>query len=160
MTDPAKTIEVYHSLLAVARQLRKLAHQSAADLGLTVHQIGILNSILKHPGQTQKEVTERLVFAKSRVSLHIDALVLKGLVTRSASEQDRRETRLDLTSAGEALCKQYNEDAYSYKMLGAALDHFSGDEVQSLIRMHTQLLAQLTQNQDIPTPADPGEGCS
>ncbi|AIQ41251.1 MarR family winged helix-turn-helix transcriptional regulator [Paenibacillus sp. FSL R7-0297] len=148
MTDPAQTIEVYHSLLAVARQLRKLAHQSAADLGLTVHQIGILNSLLKHPGQSQKEITERLVFAKSRVSLHIDVLAEKELVTRTASEADRRETRLNLTPAGEALCRQYNEDAYSYQMLGAALDHFSGEEVQSLIQMHSQLLEQLTRNQD------------
>jgi DNA-binding MarR family transcriptional regulator len=148
MTDPAQTIEVYHSLFAVARQLRKLAHQSAADLGLTVHQIGILNSLLQHPGQSQKELTERLVFAKSRVSLHIDALAEKELVTRVPSEADRRETKLNLTTAGEALCKQYNEDAYSYKMLGAALDHFSGEEVQSLILMHTQLLAQLTRSQE------------
>lgn len=159
MTDPAQTIEVYHSLLAAARQLRKLAHQSAADLGLTVHQIGILNSLLKYPGQSQKEITERLVFAKSRVSLHIDALVEKGLVTRTPSEVDRRETKLDLTAAGEALCSQYNEDAYTYKMLGAALDHFSGEEVQSLIRMHTKLLAELAQHQDTDPPLTRQEDC-
>lgn len=148
MADPVQTIEVYHSLLAVARQLRKLAHQSAAELGLTVHQIGILNSLLKQPGQSQKDLTQQLVFAKSRVSLHIDALAEKGLVTRTPSEVDRRETKLNLTSAGEALCRQYNEDAYSYKMLGAALEHFSGEEVRSLIHMHTQLLSQLTRDQD------------
>lgn len=143
MADREQTIEVYQSYFAVARQLKKLAHQSAADLGLTVHQIGILNFLLQHPGQTQKEVTERLVFNKSRVSLHIDALALKGLVTRTVSELDRRETMLFLTTEGEMLCKRYNEEAWSHKVLGEALAPFKEDELRQLIHMNKQLLLHL-----------------
>ncbi|WP_379153053.1 MarR family winged helix-turn-helix transcriptional regulator [Paenibacillus sp. sgz5001063] len=143
MADREQTIEVYQSFFAVARQLKKLAHQSAADLGLTVHQFGILNSLLQHPGQTQKDVTERMIFNKSRVSLHIDALALKGLVTRAVSELDRRETKLYLTAEGEALCLRYNEEAWSHKVLGDALEQFNEDELRQLIHMNKQLLLQL-----------------
>ncbi|MBW4083352.1 MarR family winged helix-turn-helix transcriptional regulator [Paenibacillus sp. S150] len=143
MTYREQTIEVYQSYFAVARQLKKLAHQSAAKLGLTVHQIGILNFLLGHPGQTQKEVTERLVFNKSRVSLHIDALALKGLVNRAVSEQDRRETKLYLTPAGEALCQQYNGEAWSHQVLGEALEQFTEQELKQLIHMNKQLLLHL-----------------
>lgn len=143
MVDKQQTIEVYNSFFAVARQLKKLAHQSAANLGLTVHQIGILNSIRTDPGLTQKEVTERLIFAKSRVSLHIDALVEKGLATREASELDRRETKLYLTADGDKLCLRYNEEAYSHKVLEIALQRFSKEELDSLVEMHKQILAQL-----------------
>lgn len=143
MVDKQQTIEVYNSFFAVARQLKKLAHQSAANLGLTVHQIGILNSIRTDPGLTQKEVTERLIFAKSRVSLHIDALVEKGLATREISELDRRETKLYLTSGGDKLCLRYNEEAYSHKVLEIALQRFSKEELDSLVAMHKHILAQL-----------------
>lgn len=148
MIDHEQTREVYQSFFAISRQLKKLAHQSAAKLGLTVHQIGILNSIQGHPGQTQKEITERLVFAKSRVSIHIDVLAEKGLVTRRVSEQDRRETRLYITPEGEVLCQKYNEEAYAYKLLGTALEAFNGDEIRSLLRMNRQLLSHLMQEQE------------
>ncbi|QSF47128.1 MarR family winged helix-turn-helix transcriptional regulator [Paenibacillus tianjinensis] len=148
MVDPEHTMEIYHSYFKVARQLKRLAHQGAASLGLTVHQIGVLNSIHENPGQTQKEVTERLVFAKSRVSLHIDSLAEKGLVSRITSEQDRRETKLFITSEGETLCRRYNEEAFSYKMLSSALEQFPEEDIQSLLRMNKQLLAHLMQVQD------------
>lgn len=151
MIDPQQTSEVYHSFFAVSRQLKKLAHQSAAKLGLTVHQIGILNSIQDNPGQSQKEVTERLVFAKSRVSTQIDALAEKNLVTRVISEQDRRETKLYITPAGEELCKRYNEEAFSYKVLGSALEQFSGEEIDTLLRMNRQLLDKLALAQEQET---------
>lgn len=141
-------IEVYHSFFAVARQLKKLAHHSAANHGLTVHQLGILNSVYRIPGQTQKELTERLVFAKSRLSIHIDALAEKGLVQRMTSEQDRREIKLYITPAGEELCMRYNEEAFSHKVLEAALTQFSEEEIQSLLHMNRQLLSHLMQVQD------------
>lgn len=142
------TIEVYNSFFAVARQLKKLAHQSAANHGLTVHQLGILNSIQGTPGQTQKELTERLVFAKSRLSIHIDTLAEKGLVQRIPSEQDRREIKLYITADGEELCSRYNEEAFSHKVLGAALTQFSGEDIESLLDMNTKLLSHLMQAQD------------
>ncbi|KWX86554.1 hypothetical protein AMQ83_18225 [Paenibacillus riograndensis] len=143
MADREQTIEVYQSFFAVARQLKRLAHQSAANLGLTVHQIGILNFLRQHPGQTQKEVTDSLVFNKSRVSLQIDTLALKGLVTRSVSELDRRETRLYLTEEGETLCLRYNEEAWAHKVLGEALEQFSAQELEQLIHMNKLLLLHL-----------------
>jgi len=138
-----QTIEVYNSFFSIARRLIKLNHQSAASLGLTVHQISILNAVRTDPGLTQKEVTERLVFAKSRVSTHIESLVEKGLVTREVSETDRRETKLFITETGNDLCLQYNEEAVSYKALGVSLQQFTQEEIATLLRMHEHLLNQL-----------------
>ncbi|WP_187355277.1 MarR family winged helix-turn-helix transcriptional regulator [Paenibacillus tengchongensis] len=140
-----RTVDIYNSFFAVSRQLKKLAHQSAAELGLTVHQIGILNTVLARPGLTQKEVTEQLVFAKSRVSLHIDALVEKGLVDRRASEQDRRETRLYITAAGEECCLRYNTEAAAFKVLEEALSRFTESETAGLLKLNLELLGKLKQ---------------
>lgn len=145
MIDMQQTIEVYNSFFSIARRLKKLNHHIAASLGLTVHQLGILNAVRTDPGLTQKDVTERLVFAKSRVSIHIESLVEKGLVIREVSESDRRETKLSLTPEGEALCLRYNDEAISYKALGVSLQQFSQEEVASLLRMHEHLLSQLSE---------------
>lgn len=148
MIDPEQTREVYNSFFAISRQLKKLAHQNAANHGLTVHQISILSSIQETPGQSQKEITERMVFAKSRVSLHIDILAEKGLVTRIVSEQDRRETQLYITPAGEEVCLKYNEEDVAHKVLGAALEPFKREELDFLLQMNRQLLSHLVQEQE------------
>ncbi|BCG58819.1 MarR family winged helix-turn-helix transcriptional regulator [Paenibacillus sp. URB8-2] len=143
MHDNRHTAEVYHSFFSVARQLKRLAHQSAAEVGLTVHQLDILRLIRKVPGLTQKEVTERLRVPKSRVSLHIDALVEKELAVRETSPQDRRETLLRSTSAGEELCERYDREDQSRLALDQALRQFSAEEIGSLLDMHQRLLDKL-----------------
>ncbi|WP_025700051.1 MarR family winged helix-turn-helix transcriptional regulator [Paenibacillus durus] len=143
MDDHCHTAEVYRSFFSVARQLKRLAHQSAAEAGLTVHQLDILRLIRTVPGLTQKEVTERLRMPKSRVSLHIDALVEKEFAVREISPQDRRETLLHLTPAGGALCEQYDREDLSRKALAGALRQFSHDEIERLLTMHERLLNEL-----------------
>lgn len=143
MHDPRHTAEVYHSFFSVARQLKRLAHQSAAEAGLTVHQLDILRLIRSVPGLTQKEVTERLRVPKSRVSLHIDALVEKELAVRETSRQDRRETLLRLTPAGEELCERFDREDQSRLALEQALGQFSAEEIGTLLDMHQRLLDEL-----------------
>jgi DNA-binding MarR family transcriptional regulator len=139
----AKEMDIYQSFFKIARQLKRLAFQSAADLGLTVHQINILESVRLNPGQKQKDLTEKLVFAKSRVSVYIDQLVEKGLVLREPSEQDRREIQLFITPAGEELCQVYKQEAASYKALSAALAHLRKEDVDRLSELHQQILKHL-----------------
>ncbi|MDT3425775.1 DNA-binding MarR family transcriptional regulator [Paenibacillus forsythiae] len=143
MDEHCRTAEVYRSFFSIARQLKRLARQSAAEIGLTVHQLDILRLIRTAPGLTQKEVTERLRVPKSRVSLHIDALVDQALAVRETSLQDRRETLLRPTPAGEALCEQYNREDLSRKALAGALRQFTPEEIERLLEMHERLLNNL-----------------
>ncbi|AIQ12526.1 MarR family winged helix-turn-helix transcriptional regulator [Paenibacillus durus] len=143
MDDHCHTAEVYRSFFSIARQLKRLAHQSAAESGLTVHQLDILRLIRTAPRLTQKEVTERLRMPKSRVSLHIDALVDKEFAVRETSPQDRRETLLRSTPAGETLCEHYDRDDLSRKALAGALRQFSPEEIELLLTMHERLLNEL-----------------
>ncbi|MCM3626976.1 MarR family transcriptional regulator [Paenibacillus glycanilyticus] len=139
----ADSMDIYQSFFRITRQLKKLAFHSAANLGVTVHQINILESVRLNPGRKQKELTEQLVFAKSRVSVHIDQLVEKGLIIREPSEQDRREIQLFITTAGEELCLLYNQEAASYKALSGALEQLSSDDVEKLHQLHQQILSHL-----------------
>ncbi|WP_052339482.1 MarR family winged helix-turn-helix transcriptional regulator [Gorillibacterium massiliense] len=145
MHDTNHTVagEVYKSFFAVTKQLKQLSHQSAGEIGLTMSQMVILNHVRSQPGLTQKAVTEHLLFSKSRVSIHIDVLVEKGLVIREIPETDRRETKLILTPEGEALCERYNKEALPFTALQAALQAFSQDEIDRMLELHRRLLSNL-----------------
>lgn len=137
--------EVYRSFFSVARQLKRLAHQSAAEIGLTVHQVEILRQIVNSPGLSQKEVTERLRVPKSRVSLHIDALTEKELVIREVSPEDRRETLLSPTPAGTDLCAKYSREDAAHRALDGALASFTHTEITEMLNMHDRLLRALSE---------------
>ncbi|PEJ57285.1 MarR family transcriptional regulator [Bacillus sp. AFS002410] len=148
VSELQQAIELTNSLFSIARQLKRLSFQTATKLGLTVQQLIILNSIRNKEGLTQKELTERLLSAKSRVSLSIDELEKKNYVTRVTSAVDRRETQLFLTSEGILICQRYREESEAYKSLASSMEQFSEEEINSLIRMQKQILTHLVNEQN------------
>lgn len=147
MSDLQQAIDLTNSFVSIARQLKKISLQTATKLGLTFQQLIILNSIRNNEGLTQKELTERLRTAKSRVSLSIDELEKKNYVKRETSANDRRETQLFLTPDGERLCQRYREESEAYKSLANSLEQFSQDELNILIDMQKKILTDLSNEQ-------------
>ncbi|MFF2876187.1 MarR family winged helix-turn-helix transcriptional regulator [Gottfriedia sp. NPDC057991] len=147
MSDFQQAIDLTNSFVSIARQLKKISLLTATKLGLTFQQLIILNSIRNNEGLTQKELTERLRTAKSRVSLSIDELEKKNYVKRETSAYDRRETQLFLTPDGERLCQRYREESEAYKSLANSLEQFSQDELNILIDMQKKILTDLLNEQ-------------
>lgn len=135
--------EIIQSFVTINKALTKFTQQNAASLGLTLPQMGILNTIFSAPGITLKEITEKLFISKSTVSVSVDDLVKTGLVERKSSVDDRREIKLKVTNKGKELSRKSCDNALSYKAMLLALEKISEDEIQSLIRIHKKLLAQL-----------------
>lgn len=134
---------VVQSFMTISRTLVKFTQQNADSLGLTVTQMGILNTIRTSPGITLKEITERLFSPKSTISISVDSLVNLGLVARKSSEEDRREVNLKLTREGEEVSKKSCENAVSYRAMLSALEKLSEEDVQSLLRIHRELSMHL-----------------
>ena len=67
--------EVVQSFVTINKEIIKFTHQNASSLGLTVQQMGILNTIYALPNVTLKEISERLSVPKSTVSVNVDELV-------------------------------------------------------------------------------------
>ena len=135
--------EVVQSFMSVSKTLVKFTQQNASSLGLSVLQMGILNTIYAAPNITLKEITEKLQLPKSTVSSNVDDLFEAKLIERKTGEDDRREINLKLTAAGETLAKQSCQNASSYKAMAAALNDFSEEEIQQLLRLHKALLSNL-----------------
>ena len=74
----------------------------ANHFDISVEQFQILRLIRKGAGSVSELATARQI-SRSGMSQAIDILVDKGLITRTESAEDRRYTRLELTSQGDDL---------------------------------------------------------
>jgi DNA-binding MarR family transcriptional regulator len=70
--------------------------------GLTMEQFNVLRILKgKHPEpMCVKDIGSRIVEKNSNVPRIIDRLIIKKMVKRAPSEQDKRETLISLTPAG------------------------------------------------------------
>ena len=135
--------EVVQSFMMISKTLAKFTQQNAESLGLTLPQLGILNTIYSSPVITLKALTEKLLIPKSTASVNVDELVNLSLVERKASEDDRREVNLTLTTAGMEISKKSIQTPASYIAMIAALEKLSTDDIHALLRIHKELLTLL-----------------
>jgi MarR family transcriptional regulator, organic hydroperoxide resistance regulator len=136
--------QVVQSFMTISRTLVRFTQLNASSLGLTVQQMGIVNTIYASPRITLKEVTEKLQLSKSTVSVNVDELVKLKLIERKTSEEDRREINLELTSEGKMLAQKSCENASSYKAMLSVLEVISDEKIQLLMEIHQELLDNLT----------------
>ncbi|EJS58451.1 MULTISPECIES: MarR family winged helix-turn-helix transcriptional regulator [Bacillus] len=137
--------EVVQSFVTINKEIIKFTHQNASSLGLTVQQMGILNTIYALPNVTLKEISERLSVPKSTVSVNVDELVNLQFIERKQSDEDRREIKLKVTNQGQEASKKSIENSTSYKAMELALQQLQEDDVQTLLRIHKDLLISLQQ---------------
>lgn len=132
--------EVVQSFMMISRTLAEFTQQNAESLGLTLPQLGILNTIYSCPLITLKEITDKLFIPKSTASVNVDELVNLGFVERKASKDDRREINLSLTAKGKELSKKSAETPASYNAMISALEKIPKEDVQTLLLIHKELL--------------------
>ncbi|CAG9613455.1 hypothetical protein BACCIP111899_02670 [Bacillus rhizoplanae] len=137
--------EVVQSFVTINKEIIKFTHQNASSLGLTVQQMGILNTIYAIPNITLKDISERLSAPKSTVSVNVDELVNLGLIERKQSQEDRREIKLKVTTKGQEVSKKSIENSTSYKAMALALEQLQEEDIQTLLRIHKDLLVSLQQ---------------
>ncbi len=135
--------ELVQSFMSVSKILTKYTALNAESLGLTILQMGILNTINSHPCITLKEITNKLSISKSTVSVNVDTLVNLKLIERKTNEENRREINLTILPKGKELSIKSSHNAFSYKAMLSALEAFSEDEISFLIKTHSKLLKQL-----------------
>ncbi|ADR33292.1 transcriptional regulator, MarR family [Sulfuricurvum kujiense DSM 16994] len=93
----------------------------------------ILIRLSEKEGLTQKELAQDTYFEQSNLTLMLNRLELKGLVKRSAKENDRRAYIVTITPAGKRLREtlvQMGED-----VMDRALRGLSGEQKEALSYM-------------------------
>lgn len=93
----------------------------------------ILIRLSEKEGLTQKELAQDTYFEQSNLTLMLDKLELKGLVKRSAKENDRRAYIVTITPEGKKLrdtLVQMGED-----VMDRALKGLNGEQKEALSHM-------------------------
>lgn len=90
------------NLMYSAWWIKTILAKELKEYGLTHEQYNVLRILRgKHPESLcVKDIAGRMIEKNSNVPRIIDRLVIKKLVKRGTSSQDRRETTITLTGAG------------------------------------------------------------
>ncbi len=79
--------------------------QRVAPLGISLAQHDVLANVVHSPGLTQQEIADRLLVARSNVSMLLSSMEKSGLLERSKDDSDRRIRRIFLTPRGRQIAE-------------------------------------------------------
>jgi DNA-binding MarR family transcriptional regulator len=100
VTEPSN--ETRAAVLALTRVARLLERTLAAEeTGLNISEFRMLSAVAGGEARASR-LAHRLAVGKPTVSSTVDALVRRGLLTRTAHDADQRAVDLALTAEGEA----------------------------------------------------------
>ena len=122
------------NLLYSAWWIKTILTKELKEYGLTHEQYNVLRILKgKHPESLcVKDIAGRMIEKNSNVPRIIDRLVIKKLVKRGTSSQDRRETNITLTGAGLSILESSTQEVN--KTINSQL-HISEEEAEQLNRL-------------------------
>lgn len=100
--------------------------------GLTIAEIHTLVAIGLHDSVPMKTIAARLGVTLATVNASVGKLEKKGYLTRTRSEQDRRQVLAHLTNSGRKAVRVH--DAFHHKMVESALEGLSVEEEKALVK--------------------------
>lgn len=111
---PAEDALLFRTLLLVGRALGHLADDAIRPSGLAEAEFRVLMQLYSRPDGVgnPSELCAGSAHSPANISRITDTLVARGLISRTASEQDRRRMILSVTSEGEALIRSFLPAAY------------------------------------------------
>ncbi|MFN3144697.1 MAG: MarR family winged helix-turn-helix transcriptional regulator [Paracoccaceae bacterium] len=147
------------SLIALRRILRATelyGRDLARAAGLTAVQVRVLQVIAETGRTTPTAIANRMGVSQATVSALIDRLEAKGLVRRTRSDTDRRQTNLTLTEEGtEALSRAPDALQQRYVKRFEALPDWEQSMIVAALERVSALLD--ADQMDASPVLDPGE---
>lgn len=96
-------LPVVRALYECVREVERVANRHIESMGLTPSQFDVLVVLGDTHGMSCKELGTLSLISGGTLTPVVDRLMAKGLVERSKSEQDSRQTIVSLTPAGQEL---------------------------------------------------------
>ena len=90
--------EIYHEFRAVQKEFKDYISPLVKKKGFTMTQSFLISILSDHPNITLNELSERVGFSKSTVSVAIEQLVEKGAVVRIVPMENRRCVHLSVNN--------------------------------------------------------------
>ena len=148
MTDPADTglptglpvtqaLSAYVKLFRAGKAIVARLEPAAAEAGLTLTQLGVLEAILHKGPLTQRELGRKVLTSAGNMTDVIDKLTARGLVTRTRQPSDRRAVRVELTPAGHEVISTFFP--IHARNIARAMGGLSEEELNDLDRLLRKL---------------------
>lgn len=102
----------------IVQALRVSARAAERRLGVSGAQLFVLHALAESPAESLNDLAARTFTHQSSVSVVVDRLVRRRLVSRTRSSEDGRRVVLALTPAGRALLRSSPEVA-QLRLIGA-----------------------------------------
>lgn len=129
---------ILNSFRRIVRYLRIATRGAEKDLGLSAAQLYVLQCLGTKPGLSINGLADRTHTHQSSVSTVVARLEKQGMISRNPDPEDRRQTRLTLTQAGQAVLERAPETAQE-KIL-RAIGALPEPDQAALARMLEQVL--------------------
>jgi MarR family transcriptional regulator, lower aerobic nicotinate degradation pathway regulator len=136
------------SIRRIVRMLRVGSRAAEKHVGLSGAQLFVLHALSRQAGQSLNELAERTRTHQSSVSVVVQRLVDRGLVTRERSDGDSRRLELSLTSYGHELLRDA-PDAAQNRLINA-LDRLPAANQSKLASLLSQLVTEMGDGGESP----------
>jgi MarR family transcriptional regulator, 2-MHQ and catechol-resistance regulon repressor len=123
-------VRAYVKLMRASRAIISRLEPSMAVHGLTLTQIGVLETLLHKGPLTHRDLGRKVLTSAGNMTDVVDKLEARGLVRRVRDAQDRRLVRVELTSDGLTLIQSLFP-AHA-KDIAAAMGGLSESELRDL----------------------------
>lgn len=101
--EERRALDLYIKLARAADSVNQRVNRHLQDAHLTVSQFGVLEAIYHLGPLTPGQLCDKILRSTGNLTLVIDNLAKRGLVTRHQNPEDRRSTIVELTAAGREL---------------------------------------------------------
>lgn len=108
-------------------RLNQMLREKVGEYKLTFRLLHILIRIQLNPEANQNEIAQELKFTKGAMSGYVKRLMELGMIEKRASTKDQRSNRLAITTYGQSILDDYEEEVRSrYKDI---FNNFSPEEL-------------------------------
>lgn len=142
------TLSTFVKLMRAAESVSAAVHRHLAAKDLSISQFGILEALHHLGPMCQKDIARKILKSAGNITMVIDNLQRRGLVTRERDRKDRRYSVISLTDKGKTLIEKIFP--LHAEQVHQRMSCLSGAELQQL----SDLLKKLGIG---PLPSDPSE---
>lgn len=101
-----RALDGYIKLMRAADCVTARVTRALAPHKLTISQFGVLEALLHLGKLHQNDLGQKLLKSSGNITLVVDNLEKRGLITRERSSEDRRFVWVRLTKAGDAFIRK------------------------------------------------------
>ena len=133
--DQRLALGVYVKLMRASSFVTARMHKHLAEWKLTMSQFGVLEALLHLGSMTQQDLGRKILKSSGNITMVIDNLEKRRLVSRKTDPGDRRRTRINLTTEGNAIIREiFPKHAEITEQVFSVLSETDCQQLASLLR--------------------------